>query len=384
MLSKLDLTKLVLFCVLAWSAAVAAELPPETIKTEVLSARPSPHWVWVSDVVVPHLEAGKAFLIDGDSGEMLGMLTTGVLFMALALPSDYSEIYSAETYYSRGVRGDRSDIVSIYDSRTLMPKAEIDIPDKRAANFPTGFNSTLTDDDRFLLIYNFTPAQSVSVVDVKARTFIGEIETSGCALVYPAGARRFFSLCGDGSLLIADLDDFGKSTDVCRTPLVFDPNVDPIQEDGVRAGAQWLFASYEGYIYPLEASGKEITFPPRWSLLTQADRDLEWRTGGGMQLLAVHEGLERLYVVMNQAGPHGQDDPGTEIWVFDLDSKKRRERIKTQRPVTSIEVTRDKEPLLFSVFADEPAVDVYDARTGRFLRTIDSVGATPMILQTPR
>ena len=47
----------------------------------------------------------------------------------------------------------------------------------------------LTDDDRFLLIYNYTPAQSVTVVDVPARKFVGEVDIAGCALVYPTGPR---------------------------------------------------------------------------------------------------------------------------------------------------------------------------------------------------
>ena len=57
---------------------------------------------------------------------------------------------------------------------------------------PMMANSELTDDERFLLIYNFNPAQSVTVVDTKTRKFVGEIETAGCALVYPTGPRSFF------------------------------------------------------------------------------------------------------------------------------------------------------------------------------------------------
>ena len=163
----------ILFVLMLVTSTAIAELPVEEISTTVLPAIPDPHWVWVSDVVVDHLEAGKAFLIDGDSGDFLGMLSTGVLFMALSLPRDYAEIYSAETYYSRGVRGDRSDVIVVYDPTTLMPSDEIAIPNKRGTNFSTSVNTQLTDDDRFMLVYNFTPAQSVSVVDVKQRRKIG-------------------------------------------------------------------------------------------------------------------------------------------------------------------------------------------------------------------
>ena len=42
-----------------------------------------------------------------------------------------------------------------------LPVDEIAIPAKRSSNMPMRASAALTDDDRFLLIYNFTPAQSV-------------------------------------------------------------------------------------------------------------------------------------------------------------------------------------------------------------------------------
>ena len=50
--------------------------------------------------------------------------------------------------------------------------------------------SVWLDDGRFVIVYNFTPTQSVSVVDVQARKFVGEIDTAGCGMVYAAGPRR--------------------------------------------------------------------------------------------------------------------------------------------------------------------------------------------------
>ena len=79
-------------------------------------------------------------------------------------------------------------------------------------------NAALTDDERFLLIYNFNPAQSLAVIDTKTRKFVREIETPGCALVYPTGPRSFFSVCGDGSLLLVSLNDAAVAT--LNTPAV--------------------------------------------------------------------------------------------------------------------------------------------------------------------
>ena len=63
---------------------------------------------------------------------------------------------------------------------------------------------------------------------------MGEIETPGCALVYPTGKRAFFSLCGDGAALQVQLDDNGREASKSRTAQLFDPLTDPVTEKGVR------------------------------------------------------------------------------------------------------------------------------------------------------
>ena len=66
---------------------------------------PKPHWVFVSTAVAGSLQVSTATLIDGDSTQMLGMLSGGVA-SGLAISPDRREIYMADTYYSRGSRGD--------------------------------------------------------------------------------------------------------------------------------------------------------------------------------------------------------------------------------------------------------------------------------------
>ena len=171
---------------------------------------PGPHWVWVDDIAFGNIIDGRAYLVDADSGRMLGMLSTGSLFLNLELPRDYSAIYAAETYYSRGTRGTRTDVITRYDPRTLEPVDEIVIPPKRQAGVPMLSYTGLTDDQRFMVVYNFTPAQSVSVADLSASKLAGEIATPGCALVYPSGPRRFSMLCADGRLLSVDLAEDGS------------------------------------------------------------------------------------------------------------------------------------------------------------------------------
>jgi methylamine dehydrogenase heavy chain len=362
------------------SGSRAAEITPDPLVADQLPAQPGAHWVWVNDVVFHHMADGKAFLLDGDSGRMLGMLSTGFGFNGVVLGRSGSEILSPETYFSRGTRGERTDVVTFYAPRTLSPVAEVTIPPKRASTIPMLANARLTDDFKFLLLYNYTPAQSVSVVDVPARKFVGEIETPGCALVYPTGKRAFFSLCGDGAALQVQLDDDGRAASKSRTAQLFDPLTDPVTEKGVRDGNDWLFATFAGNAVRL-APGASGLKAATWSLLDEGDRRDSWRPGG-MQHLALHAATRRLYSLMHVGGADSHKDPGTEVWVYDVAGKKRTQRIVLKEMATSIAVTRDAKPLLFAIFIGAQKVDVYDALSGKFLRSIGEIGFTPTTLVT--
>jgi len=361
-----------------------AELEPEPLgRVATLPAQPDPHWLWVYDMVYDYMTDGRASLVDGDSGRFLGVLNTGYSFTQLTLPSHYREIYSAETYYSRYTRGERNDVVSIYSPTDLSPIAEIEIPDKRASTIPTPHNAVLTDDDRFMLIFNLTPATSVSVVDVKARRFVGEIETPGCSLVYPTGPRGFFSLCGDGSLLNVSLDDEGAARSAERSAPFFDVETDPLSEKGVRVGDRWFFVSFEGMLHAVDTATAKPVFDAPVSLLSDTERAAGWRVGG-VRHLAVHQRSGRLYSVVHQGG--GQEtrkQPGKQIWVYDLETRQRTGTIKTNHETSLIAITQDAQPLLFTAAVARNVIDVYDATTGEFLRSIDSVGYTPTGLETP-
>jgi len=375
-------------CALACGVALAtlarAELAAEkatTVRLEPATAR-APHAVWVGDLAFGSLVAGKSTLIDADSGRMLGMLSTGYFFIDLDLPAHGREIYSVETYFSRGTRGTRSDVVSIYDPAELRAVAEVALPPKRATNMPFRANSELTDDARFLLVYNYSPGTSVSVVDVPARRFVGEIETEGCTLVYPSGPRRFHMLCGDGALLTVLLDDAGHALSKQRSAPFFDPRKDPVTEKAVRVGSRWLFVSFEGWLHEVDVSGDEPRFAAPWSLLDEADRAARWRIGG-LQHLAVHASSGRLYSLVHQGGPGSHKDPGNEVWVYDLKARRRAQRVSLAQPAGSLLVTPDAKPLLLTAFLASRNLEVYDATSGAHLRTIPEVGETPTLLQSP-
>jgi len=366
----------------ASSAAAAAFVPDDAGKVASLPVTPSPHWVWVNDIDLPHLVDGRAMLVDGDSGRFLGSLSTGFSFERLVISQDGKVIFSPEAYFSRGSRGTRTDVVTLYDPVHLAPLGEIPIPAKRSSNFPTMANAELTDDGRFLLIYNFTPAQSITVVNTQSRQFVGEIETPGCALVYPTGARSFFSICADGTLLDVRLNDAGAAVSSQRTAPMFDTQHDPVAERSVRLGDTWLFVSYGGVVYPIVIQKSAPTRGSPWSLLTAADRAQHWRPGG-VQELAVHSAQNRLFVIMHQGGLETHKDDGKDVWVYDLVRHARLQSIPLKMPAGSIQVTRDSKPLLFSTSGENGTLGVYDAMSGEFLRSVEGVATTPTLLIKP-
>ena len=242
-------------------------------------------------------------------------------------------------------------------------------------------NAVLTDDDRFLLIYNFNPAPSVTVVDTKLRKFVREIETPGCALVYPTGPRSFFSVCGDGSLSLAALDDAGAAHQTRTAPL-FDMAGDPVTEKAVRIGDIWYFVSFAGRIYPLEAGPRQAAVKSTWWLTSVTERNAGWRPGG-LQQLAVNPQKSRLYAIMHRGGVETHKDPGKDIWVFDVSTRQRVQQFALKNLATSIQLSSDAQPLLYSLFIDGTDLDIYDAATGTLLRSVEHIGTTPTIMVTP-
>jgi hypothetical protein len=193
----------------------AAAQPDAVGRSLTLPDTPGAHWFWLSDVALH-----RTAVFDADSGELLGSISSGTAGVGFVISPLFAErqreVYMPETYYARGVRGERTDVVTVYDGRTLAPTAEIAIPAKRAEYFPGNAANALSDDRRFLAIFNLTPMASLSIVDVRDRRFVTEVSTPGCSLVFAAGPRRFFMLCANGAALTVVLDEVGQAT-VART-----------------------------------------------------------------------------------------------------------------------------------------------------------------------
>jgi methylamine dehydrogenase heavy chain len=387
----------------------AADLAPEPLgEVETLPA-PGPHWVWASDAVTERIG-----LVDLESGELRGVVDGGWGLTVGLFAADGS-LFVPETHYSRGSRGRRTDVVTFYDRTRLTPEDEVLIPAKRAFNaLPVG-NAALSDDDRFAAVFNMTPATSISIVDLERRRFAGEVETPGCSLVYGAGARRFLMLCAAGRALLIELDDQGNAIRKIRSDAFFDPDSDPVTEKAVRRGDTWYFASFEGLVHEVDVSGPVPAFREPWSLVSDAERDEDWRIGG-RQLLAVHRTTGRLYALMHQGPPDSHKEGGSEAWVYDLETRERVQRIALRNPgltylgvpmefgqdwiwpfnrlydwvlsavplgTSCIAVTQDDAPLLVTGSEFSGSLALYDARSGEFLRRTATGNMTTLALSAP-
>jgi hypothetical protein len=59
------------------------------------------------------------------------------------------------------------------------------------------------------------------------------------------------------------------------------------------------------------------------------------------------------------------------------------QQIAARNKVGSIQVSQDAHPLLFACSLESNRLDVYDASSGKYLRTVESIGQTPAVLVTP-
>jgi methylamine dehydrogenase heavy chain len=392
------------------AAGARADVPLDPVGRVLEVPEPTPHRVWVSDFLLR-----RTTLVDADSGGFLGTLSAGTGVVAPHFSPDGNEVYLAETYYARATRGERVDVVTIYDARSLRPLHEIAIPPRRADDANWAADSALSDDGRFLAVFNLTPATSLSIVDLRERRFAGEIETPGCSLVYGAGPRRFLMICADGAALAVRVADDGSEAAKVRSGPFFDPDSDPVTEKAVRSGGRWWFVSFEGMVHPVDVSKDEIAFEDPWPLFGDGDRAESWRIGGA-QHLAVHAASGRLYSLVHQGGKDTHKQAGTEVWVYDLERRERVQRIEVANPLTGfaarfleiaghgagarlarwlldvvlphpgvdrIAVTRDEKPLLLAASGFPPTLSVHDARTGEYLRDVPEIGVAVSVLRTP-
>lgn len=365
----------------------AAEFTPEAIGRVESVPSPHPaHWLVVHDLAFNHMREGKLFIVD-PAGSGLGDQLRGILsadFIAGFLTSaKRREHYVIESFHARGGRGgQRTDVVSIYDQATLSVVAEVIIPAKRLTGMPNRFAVALIDNDRFLLVYNFTPSQSISVVDLEQRSFLGEIATPGCAFAIPTGERGFSGLCSDGGMLTVRLDAAGAVADTSRTAPFNDIENDAMFEKPAISGGMAYFPTFTGNVVPIDLSGAVPAVGQAWSLTTAAERASGWRPGGAWPAVADDDG--NLYVLMHADGAEGtHKNGGDQVWVFDAARGVRKDTIVLDHWGIALSLSGAVSPPLI-VTTLEGGIDLYDTGSGNLLKTLAIETATPLLVHGMR
>lgn len=340
------------------TASFGAGVTTETVSVTELGPA-APTWFVVKTAL------GAGYVFDAADGEMIGTLSLTPWTPTLRRHADRGEIYAAETHYSRRFDGERTDVLRIYAHETLAPVGEIAVPKKIAALHDHYLG--ILSGGRFVTVFNMTPAQSVSVVDVENRRFVGEVSTAGCAVTLPAGERGFLMMCGDGTLQWIGVDEDGAEAARVRSEPFFSVEDDPLFDQPTATRTGWQFVSFAGLTMEAVVENGEIAIGESWSIL--GEDDAGWRPGGS-QPVTFHPGHDLLVVLMHQGGVDTQDQEGTEAWVLDRGSQRRIGRITFEAPASGLLVVGGDEPLLLAAIGG--GVHVFELATGIRLRVVQT------------
>ncbi len=352
----------------AWAAVFPNPLPPDpTLKVEKLPAKYPTGWAFLN-YAGDRIELRNVGSDSRDVKAQLQARDSTTLLVSDKRP----EIYTADTVWSRGVRGTRTDFITIYDAQTLDVAGEIVLPGaKRALITAMEGLFAFTDDQRLALVFNFTPAASVTVVDLVKRQPLGEIEIPGCSLVYPSGQRGFSTLCSSGTLLSIRLDANGAVAGRNESKPFNLLDSDPLFTGSAELGGVRYFPSLHGRIQPIDMKSDDVKVLADWPLVSAADRAVNWRPSG-WQLIA-SDGKKLLYVLMQPNAEEGtHKDPATEVWVFNAETKTRVKRLRLVRPGSSVALTRGTDQLMLVQAGTR--LDVYDPQGGALVRSLDLPG----------
>jgi methylamine dehydrogenase heavy chain len=363
------------------AVAVPPPLPAEHLTVQSLPPK-TPHWTFVFDEAFENELDQRLLLFDGDTYRRLGQIDAG-FGPGIAFSPDGATTAVATTYFSRGSRGTRTDVVEFTDNRTLAVTGEIVLAPKRAQLFIPMYTLAYSADGHFLYAAYITPATSFAVLDPVQRKLLGEIDTAGCTMVIPSGPDRVSSLCESGRLLTVRLDAQGHEAARSMSEPFFNADTDPVFVQAIPTNEGYVFLSFLGAVHAVDLRGPQPQFAEPWSLVSDADKGV-WRPGAE-QVGAIHRGLGRLYVPMHRGGEGTHKDGGTEIWVFDLATHRRLARwglpgARLTR-ILGVQVTQDDTPLLFAA-TESAQIAVVDARSGQVRHVEQHLGETPWVVFT--
>ncbi len=338
---------------------VSAQIPPEEITIETLDA-PGENW-FISKT------GNGGYIFDGSTGEMQGLLSLSRNTPAVTHWAPRKEFYAAESYIARGVHGERTDLVAVYDFDNLSPIGEIIIPN-HMARLAVRTHLGLMNNGRHLAILNMNPGHSVTIVDVEDRVFIYEISTPGCAVIMPVAQSDFLQVCGDGTLQLIQLDVSGFEQNRVRSETFFDVMEDAVFDRATKSANGWFLITHAGRIFEVSTDDDEIIISEPWSIVPQGMES--WRPGG-LEFFSAHQTSGLMYIAMHEGEVDTHHEPGTEVWVVDSNTQRLLHRLEIDPAADSLMVTQEANPKLI-IGDDDGGTQVYNAFTFAHERTIET------------
>lgn len=342
-------------------------------------------WMLVHDFNFNSISDGRVAIIDiaAETRNLKGMISAAQ-FGNVLNSTTKPEIYTAETYYTRLSRGDRTDVITIWDKASLKPKGEIVLPGRKRGLFVTLKNSfQFTNAEKWALVFNFTPGSSVTVVDLEGRKVLADIDLPGCSMMYPSGERGFSTLCTDGTMTSITLDASGNVVSTKTSKKINDIDADAMFMMPAMIGKTAWFLTFRGNLRGIDLSGPVARDLGGFSVGTTTGGSPEWRPSGWQTITSDAAG--RLYVLMSPNGKEGSHkDGGNEVWVIDPAKKVRVQRIALQASGVSIEASQQAKPLLV-VARTDAVLDIYDAEDGKFIRSLSgAIAFNPLTMTAGR
>ena len=361
-------------------------LPIEPIgQVATLAADFPESWMYVDEISFANMFGGKIILMDVAEtrpAKRIKAMADKALIGNFTQARSRNEFYIMETFHERGARGKRTDVLAIYDKTTFNIVKELlwdETGTVRVQALPERYSMTLTADERFLLVSNFSPAASFTVVDLDTREIVTTIGTPGCVLTYPTGKNGVSSLCNNGGLLSTVLDNNGYMQAQYQIAPFFDTDKTPIYERPAIVDGIAYFPSFAGLVHAIDLRGDAAAHLETWSLVSAQERRQNWRPSGLALIDTDEQGL--VYLLMNPGGHDGSQTHGSEhVWVFDMAAKQRLRAIDLPSFGISLALSRGARPKLVVTNGDMN-LDVLDARSGAFMQTISDFGnTTPLLL----
>jgi len=323
-------------------------LAQEPLKTEEITIDAIPAGtpkLFAIDLAISHVVDGKIFVFNADTMTRLGTVGSGFLGLMFVPPSG-DTLFVSTSYIEKLSRGKRTDWLEIYDSSTLALKSEIEISPTRAQALNYTPLMQGSHDLRWMFVQNATPATSVTVVDLAAAKQTADVPNPGCYGIYPSAseASKFVTMCGDGTFGTYVLNADGSSAERKSSAKIFDADQDALFSHGERDGNDWIFVSYGGNIFRVNAEGETATLVEKIPLGQEG-----WRPSG-YQTHAYHAASGTLFVLMHPNGAEGSHkNPAEQIWAYDLKGKKLLARSPTTTAFSIAASEGEAAPVVYAI-----------------------------------